>query len=334
MRFFRPNFKKLIKRNDIKKLTALLSDRKPDIRMEAFLALAGKDDENIIKELKKLMNDPDTAIRAVVTLKYGNLGDSAFIDNIRTIIYTGTPVQKVEALRMLEEKDLKAHPEISVLLKVAIIDKSHLVRGQALRVMGTLKDPHFIDYLIEGLKEKHPFIRLNAVKALGEIKDEKSLNALVKTLVDRNEHVNVATIEAFKKIGKEDIIEDAPLIMRIEKMYGTKGQRIDTIKEVGRRTIKHGYLILEMACSDEYKEVRREAIRAIGRLKEKRSVRIVKRMLEDEYHDVRFEAVRVLGQLLDPNDIECIEKMKNDPDKDVREEAAKVYEKLKSEQGK
>ena len=73
MGLFTPNVDRLIERNDVDKLRQLTHHKKPEIRLSAFLALAKSKDEDILSELRNLLNDPNPRVRTIATLKFGEL---------------------------------------------------------------------------------------------------------------------------------------------------------------------------------------------------------------------------------------------------------------------
>ncbi len=104
MGIFSPNIDRLVEKNDTGALIRLLRHRKPEIRLQAFLALARARDEAVLGEIRKMLDDPDPRVRAVATLKFGELGQPGITENLRAIIISGSQRDKIEALRLLADR--------------------------------------------------------------------------------------------------------------------------------------------------------------------------------------------------------------------------------------
>ena len=103
MALFTPNIDKLREKNDIQGLLKLTKHRKAEVRLNALLALVKTRDQSVTQELKKLINDPDPRVRTIATIKFGDINDPAIIENLRSIIISGSQRDKIEALRVLSE---------------------------------------------------------------------------------------------------------------------------------------------------------------------------------------------------------------------------------------
>jgi HEAT repeat protein len=110
MGIFRPNIEKLIDNDDVEGLLKLITHRRPDVRLGAFLALSRKRDDSIIEKLKTLVRDPDPKVRAIATLRFGDFDQEGIIENLRTIIISGSPREKIEALRLIASKGATTTP--------------------------------------------------------------------------------------------------------------------------------------------------------------------------------------------------------------------------------
>lgn len=333
MGIFRPNIDRLVETNDTPALMKLLTHRKPDIRLQAFMALARSRDEAVIAQLKNLLNDRDPKVRAIATLKFGDLDEPGIIENIRAIIVTGATRDQIEALRILAGRGRTEDLEISRILYMALNDKKPLVRLEAVKTMGALKDGYSVVHLLDVLEDKSYQMRQQSARALGEIGDDSTIQPLIGALVDNHPEVRKEAQEALRKIGTEKALKaitDAPFMLLVKKMTEGEFTRRETLRQIGQKKIREAVPLLKKACRDEYKNVRLEAIRSLGILRDKSSVGILSKLLEDSYHDVRLETVKALERIFDPQALVALERAMKDQNHNVRDEARIGYNSLKS----
>ncbi len=333
MGLFTPNLEKLIDNDDVDGLLKLVSHRKADIRLAALLTLSRKKDEKIIEKLKVLLKDPDPKVQAIATLKFGELGGTNIMGNLRSIIINGSQRDKIEALRLIASKGKSDNAEISKILYLALQDKRQIVQIEAIRTMGAVKDPYSDKHLIDKLEERNSHIRLEAVKSLGEIGTEPCVDPLIGSLIDNNYEVRKAAQDSLKKIGTEkalNAVSDAPFMLLVKRMTEGEAVRRETTIQIGIKRIREGIPLLQKACTDEFKNIRLEAVKALGLLRDRKAVHSMVRLLEDPYFDVRIEAIRALEKIFDHEALAGLEKaMNKDGNRVVRKEAQKAYYSLK-----
>ena len=166
MGLFKPNVERLAENNEIASLVKLLTYKKPDIRLQAFLALGRSRDEQVLAEMRKLLSDPDPKVRAIATLKFGELGEPGIIENLRIIVISGSQRDKIEALRILAGRGPTDDLEISKILYLALNDKKTLIRIEAIKTMGAIRDRHSIKHLVDSLEDRAAVALALAVAAL------------------------------------------------------------------------------------------------------------------------------------------------------------------------
>ncbi len=333
MGLFRPNIDTLIESGDTSGLVKLLTYRKADVRLQAFLALAKSPDERVLVEIKKLLNDKDPKVRAIATLKFGELGEPGIVENLQNIIVSGSQRDKIEALRILAGRGRTDDLEISKILYLALCDKKPMVKIEAIKTMGAIRDKYSVVHLVDKLDDVSFQIRLQSAKSLGEIGEDAATSPLIGALVDNHSEVRKTAQEALRKIGTEramNALNDAPFMLLVKRMTEGEFTRRETLRQIGQLKIKEGVPLVKKACFDEYKNVRIEAVRAIGLLREKSAVEMTKKLLDDPYFDVRIEAVKALEKLFDPGSLAGIEKALHDKNHNVRDDAKAAYYSLKS----
>jgi len=333
MSIFRPNIDKLVETGDVDGILKLLHHKKGDVRLQAFLVLAKYREDRIINETKKMLNDSDPRVRAIATLKFGELKEPGIIENLRGIIISGAQRDKIEALRILAGRGKTQDSDISNLLNLALNDKKVMVRIEAVRTMGAIKDKYSVKHLIESLDNKTYQMRLQAAKSLGEIGDESSVYPLIGALVDNHIDVRREAQLALKRIGTEKALKalnDAPFMLLVKRMTEGEFIRRETIRQIGQLKIREGIPLIKKACLDEFKNVRIEAAKALGLFREKSAIDNIVKLLDDTYYDVRLEAVQALEKIFDIRSLKALEKSLKDKNHNVRDSAKAAYYSLKN----
>jgi HEAT repeat protein len=333
MGLFRPNIEKLIDNDDVDGLLKQIKNRRADIRLGSFLALSRKQDPKIIEQLKTLLKDPDPRVRAVATLKFGDFSQEGIIENLRTIIISGSQREKIEALRLIASKGETDDPDISKILFLALNDGKMMIQLEAMKTMGAIKDKYSVKHLIEKLDERKYQTRLEAVKALGQIRDLSSTDPLIGSLIDNNIEVRRAAQEALRKIGTDkalNAINDAPFMLLVKRMTEGEAIRRDTVRQIGYLKMREALPLLQKACIDEFKNIRLESVHSIGILREPGAVHTVVKLLDDPFYDVRIEAVRALEKIFSKESLAGLEKAMKDSNKNVRLEAQQAFYSLKN----
>jgi HEAT repeat protein len=170
-------------------------------------------------------------------------------------------------------------------------DNDPLVRSNAVKALGVIKDPRAVEPLIAVLNDRVPLIQRQAVKALGSIDDLRAVEPLIGVLGDREKkpHVRMSAAEALGKIGDISAVE-----------------------------------ALVAALNDQYWEVRGYAAEALGKIRDPRAVKPLIAALKDQDATVRGNAVDGLAKIKDPRVIEALSAALTDKSKTVRKKAARA----------
>ena len=83
--------------------------------------------------------------------------------------------------RLTEDEDLTEEPTIDFLLE-CLIDKSFIVRREAIIALRRFKDKQAVDALTQALKDRNWDIRRNAAITLGDMGDSKAIGPLSQLL--------------------------------------------------------------------------------------------------------------------------------------------------------
>ncbi len=329
MSIFKPNIDKLISENNIPGLIKATTNRNPEIRMKAFIALLNQEQKNsdIVSALRNMKNDKDVRIRNTAILKLAEVGDEGILDDLRAIMVDGSQNDKIDALRILASRG-KTDPDSSAIIALALNDKKGMVQLEAIRTLGTLRDHTSIIHLEEKLHDMRHQIRLEAVKALGNIQTDEAVDLLIGSLTDNKLEIRRAAREIIEGLGSDKdkkALNDAPLMMMVKRMNEGVASKVDALVYIGKHRFADALPLVHKATSDEYKNVRYEAVKALGSMRDKGSINTLARMINDPYYDIRLEAVKALEHILDPLCLKPLEKAKEDLNKSVREEAKKAY---------
>ncbi len=333
MGLFMPNIEKLEKSGDIDGLLKCLKHRNSDVKIEAFKALAKRiSDKRIRDELRKVMDETDTEVVVTAVLTFFNLGEDVKFEKLYDIMNNATKRQKIEALKIIEEKCAPGTKEITSVLVKAITDTNLIVVKQAIVTIGKLKNSLTIGYLAQRLNEQSYTIRLLAVDALSSIGGDQVVDALIGGLLDSNHIVRNHATSALMKIGTEKALKalnDTTFLAIIKGMGDMETVRIETIEHIAKQKIVEALGLLHKACSDKYKGVRIEALKAVAVFASKDSLHSVIPMLSDKFYDVRLEAVKALGNIPCQESLDALEKVLDDKNFSVKHEAKIAYDSIK-----
>ena len=170
-------------------------------------------------------------------------------------------------------------------------DHDPLVRSNAVKALGAIRDPRAVEPLIKVLNDKDPLIQRQATKALGWIDDPRAVQPLIALLGDksRRPHVRMSAAEALGWL--EDPIAVASLVA---------------------------------ALSDDHWDVRSHAAEALGTIKDPLAVEPLIEALRDRDVTVRGNAVDALAKIGDPRAVEPLSAALTDKSNLVRQKAARA----------
>jgi HEAT repeat protein len=170
-------------------------------------------------------------------------------------------------------------------------DPDPLVRSNAVRALGAIRDPRAVKPLMKVLKDKDPLIQRQAVQALGRINDPRALQPLISVLENksRRPHVRMSAAEALGWLGDPRAVES-----------------------------------LVVALSDDHWDVRSHAAEALGNIKDPQAVGPLLEALNDRDATVRGNAVDALAKIGDPRALEPLSAALTDRSTLVRKKAARA----------
>lgn len=336
MGLFTPNIRKLAKKDDVPALLKCLSHRRPEVRYGAFAALAGRErDEEVMRKLRVMVDDPDPWVKTIAVLKFAELGDPSIAENLVEIITDGSREARIALLDIIAGRGPSEDRSIIEVIRFALADKKEIIRRHAIIAAGASRSRRLVPFLADRLREKHHDIRIHAAKAMYLIGGEESADYLIGLLADNDSVVRdearacLATMEyehARKALG------DARFMELIKGMNDKEPVRRRTAQYIGDAGIREGLPLLHRACHDRYKGVRIEALRAMAAFRSPTSVDPAAKLLKDKFYDVRLEAVCTLEQIADARSLEALKSVLDDRIKAVRDRAHLAYRRIEQAQ--
>ncbi len=335
MWLFSPNMERMKKKNDMAGLMRCLTHKSASVRYRAFLFLAGEKTipDDIIFQLKKMLNDPDERVRTAATLKFAALGAPLLSENLVELISDGTRKEKISLLKIIAGRGRNVDGPIMEAVVLALGDRNGIVKLNAVEAAGATGSDHLVPKIAEFLNDRHPDMRAKVARALCSIGNDACVDHLIGLLADTDAGVRDEARSCLENIDLPRVrmaLHDTRYARLIRGMGGLEPDRKETARQIGVEGIRDGLPLLHRACRDRYKEVRIEAARAISVFGDPSSVDVLAKLLEDKFFDVRLEAVRALGRIYGDASIDVLQPALEDRNKRVRAEARRAISDLKS----
>lgn len=159
------------------------------------------------------------------------------------------------------------------------------------RLQTRKENPHFVEPLINLLKDPDLPVRVAALHALSNSSDERRIGPILKLFKNEVPHLRASSVEAIGKTGKAEYL---PMILPLLK--------------------------------DPSYEVRVAAITALEQIKSPETLAPIISMLNDKDTDVRKKAVESLTQLRDPRSVKELIATLIDKESVVRHAAANALQ--------
>jgi HEAT repeat protein len=176
--------------------------------------------------------------------------------------------------------------------------------------------------LIADLQDSDPLVRSNAVKALGAIKDPRAVKPLIAVLNDNDPLIQRQAVEALGRIN--DLLALGPLIGVLEDREKKPYVRMSAAEALGSMGDSGAVEPLVAALDDPHWEVRAHAAEALGRIRDPSAVEPLIAALQDQDATVRGNAADGLAKMRDPRAIEALSVALTDKSKIVRKKAARA----------
>ncbi|MCR4439679.1 MAG: HEAT repeat domain-containing protein [bacterium] len=379
----------------VKTLIGLLRDPLPEIQQAAVISLGRLGASEAIEELSKprIVNSLDMRVRWSAISVLRTLGDHRVIETLIAAADDEEWLVRNEALIGLQQKvtDIVASTDENlarILLRMLALKEEPVV---SLAISGLVQmGERSIDMVIESMRSPSELVRRNAARVLGEMRNPEAIEPLVAALSDTSEKVHQAASQALVRFGRlathallralehernktplrtliltlGEIRDQAAvphLVKHLSSSYFTvRGAAIAALKPYGTAIVPHLLKMLAVNESDisdllasvadaDNPTVQVRAINALGSLEEHRAVPLLKRLVAGENQEVaeaaqealvkigcaawgRCGALALLGEVGDRSLLPVVERSLRDDSTNVRLEAVRALGKFASEE--
>jgi len=273
----------------IAQLDPLLMDQDVEVRREAIKSLASIGTQHGLDLLVRSTRDGDAEIqiRAVDALVNFYLPGYISTGLSATLKRAGTALSgafRQDENRDAVDPDTPVRPEIRAALREIVINsQDNVVRANAARALGILRDRDSVQTLIEALRSKDDRLIFESLIALQKIGDPASGPRVVFLMRDLVEKVQLAAIETGGLLKAKDAVGEL------------------------RRLLESG----------PEKKVRRATVLALARIADPGSRELLSGFLRDKDEEVRAGAAEGIGRIANPADFQALQSLFDGENKTV-----------------
>ncbi|MBC7189465.1 HEAT repeat domain-containing protein [Candidatus Aerophobetes bacterium] len=297
-------------------------------RRKAAHLLGDLKDKRGVEILIILLQDPCSAVREAASYALKKIGGEEVIKKLISLIYSEEAYIRNTAIEILEEIGEEGVEDIASLLK----DKDHDIRKFACDMLGNVKSPRAVSYLISTLDDYHINVACAACEALGNIRDKAATGALIRVITQKKDKwLTCYAIEALGKIKDPRATEvlmdlsssDDPLILfALVKAFGEikDGQMIRKLFMWLEAPSLSGAALETLArIAVEDPEKIREAL-----VEKPEKLDIIRSFLKDPTWGAKKSAALLLGAARDREAVPLLVSLLDENDEKTREEAVKA----------
>jgi len=263
----------------IPQLDPLLMDQDVEVRREAIKALAEIGTQHGLDLLVRSTRDGDAEIQIRAVDALVNFYHPGYISTgiSGTLKRAGAALSasfRQDENRDLIDPDTTVRPEIRAAIREMIAGSAdHVVRANAARACGVLRDPAAIPTLIEALRSKDDRLIFESLIAMQKIGDRDAGPRVVFLMRDLVEKIQIAAIETAGLLKTRDAVGEL------------------------RRVLESG----------PERKVRRAAVLALARIADPGSRSTFAELLADKDDEVRAAAAEGLGRIAIPTDLQAVQ---------------------------
>jgi HEAT repeat protein len=220
------------------------------------------------------------------------------------------------ALRQLAQSaDERAGP----LLLAHLDNLPPLLRTQAVRTLGELREPAALEPLLRMLLRHETMLLPAVLYALGLLGDRRAVVPLLwQAAADSDQHVRV--VDALVAIGANAI----PVLNEQAEQEGRPAIRRIAVEVLGRLRASSAGGLLSRLVAHSDPELRRLAAEALGEISDAGAAKVLVQALKDPVPEVRAVAAAALGRMPSPKLAPFLSKLIDDPHRTVRWEAVRA----------
>ena len=248
------------------------ADNKREVRQEQLIKVAGEVghfNPSAVKRVKQQLTDAVSHQlahrRAVAIQALGTLGKDAPAKVLLQALGDKHPHVREAAVQALVE--LGEEARLNALAKKAFRSKRIAIRVAATRVLGEMRQPSLLKYLLPGLRHEESSIREVTVVAIGNLGEQAPTNLLLNCLHDEKSSVRQAAVAALGKLGGKVNDEHLLAILHNDR---NDSVRAEVLRVLGKRTPVED-LLVEVMCPPHfvpYSQAYREAAELLGEVEE------------------------------------------------------------------
>jgi len=255
-----------IRTRPLKSLLERIAGADPKGRREAvkMLGLAAESDPEALKQLRRLLDEADSEVRAEAVKTLRESGDRESVDRIVELLGDEDPRVRAEAVKTLRDWGVvEAVPALEGLVG----DEDTRVRREAVAALTALEGRRAVPLLEELLSNEDAEVRREAALRLAELGDRSAVGPL-------------------EAIYKEGAGKDRTPVVLALRALGDEGPYVSEVQR-----------LIRLLQSDQAERVRRDAARDLGKLAPREARNILTKALSDPSPGVRKEAKKALDKL-------------------------------------
>jgi HEAT repeat protein len=184
-------------------LVELLGNRDDKTRSVAAEELRNFAEQRAVEPLINALEDKEYSVRAAAALTLGALRDSRSVRPLIPLLVDANGDVTAAARNALAQLGTIALPELIAVINNPIRDHSGAaLRAEVAKVLGRIKNPAALEFIVDGLKLDHYATRSDYIRALEFLGDPRAAPALLD-IVFHTHHSwdRAAAAEALGKIG-------------------------------------------------------------------------------------------------------------------------------------
>ena len=233
--------------------------------------------------------DEDWAIREEAAAMLGTLRDPRAVGPLVSLLRDSDRAVREAAIGALTAI---GEPSVPV-LGLCLSDPQVTVQEAASTVLASIADERVLTPLIDSLKNSDWIVRMQAVRALGRIKDRTSIRQLIPLLQDKVKAVREETSTALAAIGEAALPALQEATTHEEWLV-----RLHAVEALGKT--KSAYAVeplLTLLFNDHDSAVREDAVRALGEIRDPQAVEYLFTVMKEP--ELRVLAIEALGRIGD-----------------------------------
>ncbi|MHA1341978.1 MAG: HEAT repeat domain-containing protein [Promethearchaeota archaeon] len=248
--------------------------------------------------------------------------DKGEIKRILSDLKSKDESKRKAAVFMAGEQRIKE--SVKLLIKILKEEKNKVIRNNAARALGKIRDPIAIDALTKALYDSDYYVRQSAAWALGKIGDRQAVKPLLNLIKDGGAKIYTSSGDATNVNVSMDNMTDI-LIEEGMKYHDVQIRAIQALGELKDETAIQP-LINEF--NDDEPQIRCAIALSLGKIGNKKAVPALINKLNDRWWYVRRDCAIALGKIGDLSALDALIEKLDDNYLDVAEKSAKAIEKL------